>query len=466
MAHVEPRELFSAGRLLARSKAKYMKAILLAFAPVEAPGLGTIGVTEHGILMLDWEFFRQVAAQSGSPEQAAKRAGGLLVHEAFHVLLKHGKRSKKRKDARRSNMADDMSFNDAVIDMGLELPEGELRGCFAADYGWERGLPSDVYYERLGQLPPQPGQGGSGGQDPQPGGAPGAPQAGAGTPGGTPGQGAPAKGPPGAGQAADGATPKAGGGWCGSCAGRAMPGEPPGTTPGARSKGDLERIARQVARAVQEEASSGRGTVPGFLRRWADELLTPPEVPWEQELGHACRNAMAWRPNCVDHKYDAPSRRQWGVGFGPGKPVLPRFRMPVPNVAVIVDTSGSMGTEQLSKAISETAGILRAVGANVTFVTCDATVHGVTKVKSAKEALANLKGGGGTSMQPAIEAVMRLLPRPEVMVCITDLYIGHPGPQPRGCKMIWVGVGEHQGTDPPWGKVIRVKNTKKEKKAS
>lgn len=471
----DPKELFAAGRMLARMKAKYMKAIILGFAPIEAPGLGTIGVTEHGVLMLDWDFIAELQRTSPSGTQAAEEVAGLLVHEALHVLLKHGKRSRlARRDVEISGKTDDMSINDMVWDMGFRLPGGgsrvtpdhPLHGEYAEEYGWPKHLTADEYYERFTkqlQRQPQAGSGGAGQGNAGAGGK-GTPQdpndeQGEGGSGGDddhahPGRG-PCKGPkqPQAGPK----KPQAGGGWCGSCAGRPMPNEPSASHPASRSEAELQRIARQVAQAVREEAALGRGTVPAGLMRWADELLAPAEVPWEKELAQLTRNALAWRPNAVDHKYDAPSRRQAGIGYGPGKPMLPRFRMPVPNVTVIIDTSGSMGTQELTLAGREVNGILKAVGANITFVTCDATVHGITKVKSLKEALSALKGGGGTDMRPAVAAVVKQRPRPEVVVCITDLAIGHPGDEPRGMKFVWVGVGAHQGPAPVWGKTIRVK---------
>lgn len=467
---IDPKELFSGGRLVARNKAKYMKAMLLLFSVLDTPGLGTIGVTEESVLLVDWEWIAAIGKLANNDEKAALQIGGLLVHEAFHVLLQHGKRSRMaRRNPRISNMGDDMSFNNAILDMGLLLPDGENAGLFPEEWGFPRGLTSDAYYDLLMKAQPPPQKGKGKGQ-PDPNGDAGE---GEGEPsdddsdgnGGSeqkPGKGQPSSGK-GKGAPTPPKKPKTGGGWCGSCAGHSFPNEPK-ETKGARGKTDVERAVRAVAQAVREEAASpGKGTVPAFLARWAEEMLAPAEVPWEQELAAQTRNAMAWRPNAVDHKYDAPSRRQAGIGYGPGRPMLPRFRMPVPNVTVIVDTSGSMGAKELGAACRETAGILKAVGANVTFVTCDAQVHGITKVQNVKQAIAALAGGGGTDMRPALEAVAKLKPRPEVVVCITDLQIGDVGEQIPGVKMVWLGVGPYQGPDPLWGKTIRVtSNTAKE----
>lgn len=465
---------FAAGRLIAREKAPYMRALLLGFAPIETPGLGTIGVTEHAVLMVDWAFIDQVTAEE---------MAGLLIHECMHILLKHASRAHRAgRDVRIDNIAADMAINPSIWDMGLKLPGGNakqtvehpLHGKYPEDYGWARGLTTDEYYEKLRQLPQhqQPqrivisvkGAGGQGtGEDGE--GGEGAPQdpndaSGEGGSGGDAAHSKPGQG----GGAAD--KPKTAGGWCGSCAGNPMPGEPDQKHKASRSENEMHRISRAVAEAVLE-ASSGpdRGTVPSFMKRWAEQILTPAEIPWQKELAVVTRAACAWRENAVDHRYDAPSRRQAGVGYGVGKPVLPRFRQPVPNVAVILDTSGSMGSQEMGEACREVNGILKTIGAEVSFCTCDASVNGISKVRNVKEALARLHGGGGTDMAPGFAAVMKQRPRPEVVICLTDLCIGDPGPKPVGAKVIWVAVGQYaqSAPDPPWGKTIRTDSAKGKK---
>lgn len=474
---MDPRKVFSAGRLLAvKVKAPYMAAIILAFAPVDAPGLGTIGVTEHGVLMIDWEFIAKLGDGRPDGMQATEEMAGLLVHEAFHVLLKHGKRGRVAgRDRQLDNDAADLAINPGCIDMGCKLPGGgpgvtpehPLHGMYPEDLGWPRGETTDQYYERLRKRQPPPPKGGSGSAKGQPGdesgkGAQPSQDGSQGSPGegGAQGEGGEGNGPStpqGGSGGAHSKKPKAGGGWCGSCAGNPLPNEPKADAPESRSEAEMGRLARQVAAAVKEAAARGKGHVPAFLARWAEELLEPAEVPWEQELAMVTRHACAWRENAADHRYDAPSRRQAGIGYGPGRPILPRLRMPMPDVHIVFDTSGSMGTEELSVGGREVNGILKAVGANITLCTIDSAVTGVTKVKTIKEAISRLKGGGGTDMRPGFAAVMKCRPRPQVIVCITDLQIGDVGVQPAGVKVIWVGVGPYQGPDPAWGRVVRIK---------
>jgi predicted metal-dependent peptidase len=379
---------------------------------------------------------------------------GLWLHECGHILNKHGRR-RGRRDPRRWNHAGDLAINPAVRDMGAELPPG---GFWPADFGWPEHESADVYYTLLekkdqqgggsGQGQRQQGQG-QGAQGTSPGRQPGGRGKGRGQPQQDPGQGE------GGGEGQE--APHPGHGWCGSCAGRPVPGEPEEGDPEGRGESEQDRAVKEVLEAVKEAAQKGRGNVPLGLARLAEEALQPPKVPWRQKLGRAVRSAASWAAGAVDHRYDAPSRRQAGVGYGPGRPVLPRFRRPVPRVAVAVDTSGSMGTDELTRAVSETEGILKALGASVDLCVCDAEVHGLTKVSNTQEVLRSLKGGGGTYFQPVFDALDRLKPRPEVVVFLTDGGCFDKPREPKGMKVIWVLVGEHREAPPvDFGEFIEV----------
>lgn len=384
--------------------------------------MGTIGVTDKAVLMWDPEWMA-----GNTPEQAA----GLLIHECMHLMLGHMKRGKAAgRDPALDNKAGDLAINPGIVDMGFKLPDGARKGLFPEDFGWERGLTTDEYYELLRKL--QEEGGGSGG-------------------GSAPGH--------------------IGAGACGSCAGNPNPNEPGnpngGTDPqtaqalgqAERSPAELDRMVRQVAEDIRAEASRSRGTVPAGLQRWADEALKPAEVPWDQKLRRLARAALAWTAGASDHRYDMPSRRQAGIGYGPGKPVLPRLRQPKPKVGVIGDTSGSMGNAELAAVIRETNGVLKALGADVLFAACDSDVHGgVKKVKTATDLAKAMRGGGGTDMRPAFEEMMKSRPAPNIIICITDGQVGDgvPDKAPPGVKVIWVGVGPHQMRPAPWGEYLPI----------
>ena len=175
------------------------------------------------------------------------------------------------------------------------------------------------------------------------------------------------------------------------------------------------------------------------------------------------RGAVAYKSGAVDCNWKRPSRRQGGVGFGVGRPVMPSFHAPVPEVAVVIDTSGSMGKDQLSAALSEIQGVLSATGANVTCVVCDATVHGIKPIRNVQDAAAMLKGGGGTAMAPALAALEKTKPLPQVVIVCTDGYIDSP--LKPSFEVVWCIVGGHTGFTMEYGEVVHVEVDEKEQAA-
>jgi predicted metal-dependent peptidase len=136
--------------------------------------------------------------------------------------------------------------------------------------------------------------------------------------------------------------------------------------------------------------------------------------------------------------------------------------MPVPRVAVAVDTSGSMGQRELTDALREAKGILTAVGANVEFLACDAEVHAARPVRTWRDCIPLLKGGGGTDFTPVFRELERRPHRPEVLVFITDGCGPAPESPPGWCKTIWLTVGPYQRKPAEWGEHIEMHHEQQE----
>jgi predicted metal-dependent peptidase len=137
-----------------------------------------------------------------------------------------------------------------------------------------------------------------------------------------------------------------------------------------------------------------------------------------------------------------------------GRPIMPAMHAPQPEVACVIDTSGSMGTEQLTDALSEIQGVLKAVGSNITLCICDARVHGIKQIANIGQARAMMAGGGGTAMAPALAAVSKLKNKITVCVVVTDGYIDSP-PEP-DYHVVWCIVGGNKDFTMPYGDVVFV----------
>lgn len=246
---------------------------------------------------------------------------------------------------------------------------------------------------------------------------------------------------------------------CGTVAGGArhdvsLPTDARGATPAE------QRLARRaVATAVEQAARSRPGTVPAGLRRWAGDELAPPQVPWRQLLRGAVRRGFASAAGAVDTTYARPSRRRV-----PGV-VLPGTRRPVPAVAVVVDTSASMGQGELTAVLSEVEDLARQVGATgqrLRVLTVDAAVHEVRSVARAADVV--LRGGGGTDLTPGLHAAVEGRPRPDVVVVCTDGFTPWPDEPPARARWVVVLVRGADGpardsepAEPPsWAYVVSV----------
>ena len=423
----------AAARLYIAQKTPYLAMASVKLIPIPRKGLGTMGVTKNWLLLYD---------PDKVVEWGVKVTAGVLVHEMNHPLRHHHVRAIGA-DPKLANIAADMPINVDVVAMGYELPAGCV---FPKTFGFPDGLTKEEYLARLNALPPE--QGGSGGVgDGEDG------DEGKGRGKGDPGD----KGQQGG--RGGGKTPGQVGacnGWCGSGAGNPLPDEPDATQEQGRSEAEGEAIAKATAEAVREwEKQHGRGSMPAGMMRWADEVLKPPKIRWQDKLARICRNAVAYRPGAGEVNYSQYSRRQSGLGYGVGRAILPAFRQKVPRVDMLIDTSGSMGTEQLNAAIAECDGILKQCGARVRLICCDADVGTFEFVRSAKEILSKLTGGGGTNFCPAFQRIDESGDRPEVLIVLTDGDATVPTLPPVDMNVIWVII---DGTRAPadWGERIDI----------
>ena len=432
-----PRTHLATARLYAAEKAPYFRAALMNLVPYEMPGLGTVGVTKTAVMMFD-----PLTIMEWSIEEMA----GALIHEISHLLRDHfgraasmgiidenGRGLSNEEDPTLWNIAGDCEINDDIEVGGWELPtmtnpetkekQGPQR---AAMYGLKDGKTAEEYYYDI-KKQQKDGDG--------------------------KGKGKGKKGGKGKGKG-DGTGKAPGHGWCGSAGGKALPNEPDQKEVPGRSETDLNRIAKQCAEEIRREAEKGRGTIPAGWERWAGEVLRPAKIPWQQRLQRAARRALADILGTVDYRYKRPSRRQGAIGYGIGKPVLPIMRAPKPEVVIAIDTSGSMGQQELDDAITESRGVLQATGAEVTFMSCDAVVHMVKRARTWKDIANNLKGGGGTDFRPVFDKMKTERIRPDIVIFITDGMGPAPERKPNGMHVIWLLVGPCKQKPCTWGEHI------------
>lgn len=231
---------------------------------------------------------------------------------------------------------------------------------------------------------------------------------------------------------------------------------------------DAQRITdaqrELIRRDVAEEMWRAPGSAPGGWAAWVNEVLEP-KVDWRQLLRSRLATAIAVGSGArADYSYRRPGRRQ--STYDPiVLPTLSGARRS--QLAVVVDTSGSMGGERLQTVMSEVYVILRAAHGVVTLLPTDVQSYPPIRLQSEQDLrrLTQLRGGGGTDMGPGIEAALALQPRPDAILVLTDGEMVFP-PRPEAVPVIFGIVAEalterNQPPVPPWGRdaVVRIPPT-------
>jgi predicted metal-dependent peptidase len=365
---------------------------------------------------------------------SAAQLGSVLVHHVGHLLRTHGERAQGA-GVRPDETGDwiraaDAEINDDLVLAGLDLPGQPV---LPRDLGAEDGLLAEQYFTGIrrptgaGGIARAKGkigarEGNEAGGDGEAGTQPRSSSSGRGETAGT---------------------------WldCGSGAdGVPRPGQGQDGLP----RWQAELLRRQVAQDVIAHGKQP-GTVPAGLLRWAEEVLNP-KVDWRAVLAAELRRAVAEVCGAVDYSYRRPSRRASVTA----PVVLPALRRPVPEVAVVCDTSGSMTEDLLAMALAEVEGLLRALGLarQVRVLACDTAVAPAQRVSSARQV--QLVGGGGTEMGAGIAAAAGLRPRPAVAVVLTDGYTPWPHVPPKGMRVVVGLLGGQAPEAPSWARSVRV----------
>ena len=228
----------------------------------------------------------------------------------------------------------------------------------------------------------------------------------------------------------------------------------PGENTGGMSDGEGQAVREHVAEATREHiAQKGIGSVSASCRGWVAETLAPPTIPWQQTLSHIMRAAIQMSTGAEDFTYRRMNRRQSALGGI----ILPALFKPKIELAVVLDTSGSMSAKEVERGLSEINGICRAVGAAVTVFCCDTTAGPAQQVMSG--ARVEIDRRGGTDMGAGVAAAVKATPRPDVVIVITDGETGWPGKRSPVPVVVCFtpGVPEYwKDRAPDWAKTVTI----------
>jgi len=195
------------------------------------------------------------------------------------------------------------------------------------------------------------------------------------------------------------------------------------------------------------ESTKNEGKIPAGISRSVEEIRKS-RVPWTRIFQRYLGSAMAKE----DYSYSMPNRRF--VGQDLYMPSLLSYK--VGTVAVAVDTSGSIGKNELGAFANE----LRKVSAlisEVIVMSCDATVHSfeiIRDMTNFPNAVKKLKGGGGTDFRPPFAELAKRKIEPEVFIYLTDGEGTFPEKRTIQYPTIWVMTTEHKA---PFGMTVQMR---------
>lgn len=401
-----------AARIIAQSKWPYLANILFSLKLVESSGIQTLAVDDGWRMYFNPEFVLQ---------HEAEPLATMVLHEAMHCMLQHGPRFTAINQPiglhPNWNIAGDLGINSTLDQAGM--PWGDFKPVRFAQVMDMNVTPlmstEQIFFQIMSHLRENPDQA-IWVQD------------------------------------------------CGSVSGGfAREYEVPRNhSDFVAIKQDQQDVLRdQVAQAVLEHLKKFPGTVPGAIARWADELLNP-QVDWRKELAGTFRASLANISGRRDYLYTRPSRRQSAMRQGNSELILPAMRKPAPPiVAVIVDTSGSISQQEITKFLSEIDAIARANGVahGLFIIPCDAAVGPVQKLKSRGSIQSlELVGGGGTDMGIGIEAAVNLNPVPRILIILTDGVTPWPDmiSQKLDKVIVCLTTKESMSGVPSWAEVVMI----------
>ncbi len=187
---------------------------------------------------------------------------------------------------------------------------------------------------------------------------------------------------------------------------------------------------------------------------WSNPAWSPDGT----RLAHVVKDSAAAGPHAEiyaeharnDYSWNLPNRRFIHQGL-----YLPQLKNPeLGQIALLVDTSGSISQKELNQFASEIQGILAAYKTDIIVIYVDAAVQGYDLISSADTEI-NLepKGGGGTDYRPGYDWLQKQGDIPTAAIYLTDGYC-NSFPEEPNFPTLWVLTQGSVYFKPPFGEIL------------
>lgn len=163
---------------------------------------------------------------------------------------------------------------------------------------------------------------------------------------------------------------------------------------GATEDQITEKVKEVVNKAVEQTSAKDMGNVPGNIMQAIQNLNHVPK-DWRQDI----QRFVARTTELLIENTRKKRNRRYGIIF-PGFKILPKLK-----IAIGLDTSGSVGDEELAQFHSEICR-LHHMGIELHIIECDTKVNQVYKFDPKKEF--KVIGRGGTAFKPVFDEAAKL----------------------------------------------------------
>jgi predicted metal-dependent peptidase len=212
------------------------------------------------------------------------------------------------------------------------------------------------------------------------------------------------------------------------------------------SEADKQAIRDEIKEAMlaAAAASGDAGNLPGGVKRLIQEL-TEPKMNWRELLRMQLESTIK-----SDYTWMRASRKGWHMDA-----VMPGMKLdPMIDIAVAIDTSGSIGEAMLKDFLSEIQGIMDSFPAYRIHVFCfDTEVHNPAQYNSDNlDSITEYEpgGGGGTDFTAIYDYLKAEEIEPKRLVVFTDGYPFGSWGDENYTDTVWILHGTTT-IEPPWG---------------
>ena len=219
-----------------------------------------------------------------------------------------------------------------------------------------------------------------------------------------------------------------------------------GKGPPRLSEAEKQQIRDEIKEAMlaAAAASGDAGNLPGGVKRLIQEL-TEPKMNWRELLRMQLESTIK-----SDYTWMRASRKGWHMDA-----VMPGMKLdPMIDIAVAIDTSGSIGEAMLKDFLSEIQGIMDSFPAYRIHVFCfDTEVHNPAQYNSDNlDQITDYEpaGGGGTDFTAIYDYLKAEEIEPKRLVVFTDGYPFGSWGDENYTDTVWILHGTTT-IEPPWG---------------